>query len=1304
LNKRALMLSVAAAALVSGGAFAQTTISTKQTSPYSTSSSGPITITSDGSIVVTTNPAVSPAVTINSGTASAPVFVTNQGTISYNGVGSSSSPVTGVELLGGSTGGLDNVGTINLTGAGTNKTGILVAPTGPFIGAINDTSSGTALNTETNLTVFDTTATTNPAAILLESGSTMKVQGDDSYGINIESGATLGCGNAMPSCSTAAKPSDIDIFGTLAMTPTSSSSSASTSTAVNVAGTMFGNINLVSGGSVTVEGNSTSTGITIVSGTTGTPGGVLNGNINVGGLLALTPISGTATTGGNIGIDMGGTMNGNIVIGNSGTVSATGAAAQGILVNGSFNGYIENEGVIETIGIASPSTTTTNPEAGPALGIGSNISGGIGNIAQVGSSVTTTISSIGGGTNYTIRIDPSLSNSATPGPITIGEFMGDADANGNHFAFFNSGTISGSAGDNFNTDETTFYITGGGTTTSVTTLDGGIYNSGTIESTARTNDKVTTGATATTLEFGSYSQLSNSAAEIENAAGGTISASVTGAEQGTATAIQIGQPGNATDADVPTIDNAGTISASVTTTSLAISNSGKSPPVFAAYGIYDNSGYLTTITNSGTISATATKLDDNSQITQAVNVAANNGSTNGMSGVNFYNTGTVTGDIVFGSGADTLDVGDVTDINPKTGMPFTTGATSSAPAVINGNINFGGTATYTSPSPGSMGTAGSTVTGCINAGTKGNDCLDVGAFGTVNSYIQETNGNLDIHVENGGTLNLLAPPVIGNTSIAPPVGTPLSAGTLTVDNGGTLGISVSQGYNILAYPNAQNLAIVDAATAAHLNGTVSVSFGGFVSTPGGKPAEFALIATPEGEFNTGAGDITPVNALGAISKSVQENMPYLFTGSLCTWNLSAGLGTCSGSNPVPGDSVLGLTVDPKTVGSDGCTTKLVIDNCNINHIPLTGNAAIIYPYANTALATDNALGTAMISAVKDSTTAELAYGSFVPDVTGATRAVAISLTDDASNVVAARQRELRQYADQDGDLTLWGQEFAQRLDQKTTSAGIPGYNDSGFGFALGADEGDPDAGRYGGAFEFFNGGEREAAPGSSKTTSEWYMLTGYTDWHGKGLFLDTQASVGYVNLKGNRYLNLLVPDTTTETNVPYGRDAFEQHPGEYLAGSAMTGATFNEDGTVLTPEVSLDGLAMREEPYTEGGGGPGYDLHVASSYAQSLRAFTGVDVRQDLNLTDFLLQPDLQAGYRYDFANGIQKLQANFVSVSPQSVFDVSGPRPDRGNIVAGGGLAVTTGAWSLGLNLDYLRAGSGSTGEEGTITLLARI
>jgi Autotransporter beta-domain len=97
-------------------------------------------------------------------------------------------------------------------------------------------------------------------------------------------------------------------------------------------------------------------------------------------------------------------------------------------------------------------------------------------------------------------------------------------------------------------------------------------------------------------------------------------------------------------------------------------------------------------------------------------------------------------------------------------------------------------------------------------------------------------------------------------------------------------------------------------------------------------------------------------------------------------------------------------------------------------------------------------------------------------------------------------------------------------------------------------------------------------------------------------------------------------------------------------------------------------------------------------------------VRDDLNSGDFLFQPDARAGYRYDFANGQEDVKANFVDVTPINQFEISGPKPAHGNAVAGGGLAISTGAWSIGLGFDYLYASSGNTSEEGTITLLGRI
>ena len=101
-----------------------------------------------------------------------------------------------------------------------------------------------------------------------------------------------------------------------------------------------------------------------------------------------------------------------------------------------------------------------------------------------------------------------------------------------------------------------------------------------------------------------------------------------------------------------------------------------------------------------------------------------------------------------------------------------------------------------------------------------------------------------------------------------------------------------------------------------------------------------------------------------------------------------------------------------------------------------------------------------------------------------------------------------------------------------------------------------------------------------------------------------------------------------------------------------TGAIIAYGSTILTPQLSVDGMTMREEGYTEThaggsatGNGMGFNLRAQSYYASSLRAFVGAEVREDLNLGDFFVQPDLRLGYRYDFLNDPMKLKVSFADL-----------------------------------------------------------
>jgi hypothetical protein len=982
-------------------------------------------------------------------------------------------------------------------------------------------------------------------------------------------------------------------------------------------------INLEAGSATSLQGDN-SIGIDQLSGTT------IVGDIDIAGTLSVVPTSTTSSNpsiGHVIAINLAGDLTGNLDIQTGGIVQALGQNAEGILILGNVTGSVINNGTIQTAGSLRVNPGNPNqPQAGTALAIGGSISGGIYNAGPSTISDTTTARGIisTGGNVSTILINPTLANASPTSNLEIGVYNDPTDAG---YSFLNRGSIAGTS-INPDVNVTTFSVLGA-STTAETVFDGGIFNGGSISAAATTDTRAAT-VSATALYIGSFtvicgsgspepcvSGLTNAGLTNSNeSALGTITASVTGPESGSAIAINIAPQGNLTS-----INNSGTISAFATTTSPQFVTA------LSAYAIFDQSGTLSSITNSGTISAVATTLKNNAQIAVAADLALN------TTGVTFINTGTVNGAILFGSGNDTLSV---------------TG-TAQVPALVNGNVNFGG---------------------C----NEGDDVFTIGEFASVTGAVTEKLGcHVDVSIAQGGTLNLQNTTAnLGSNVIG------LYAGSFDMGAGSNLGLVVSQPFNLSVNPQAG--ALIQSLNANIGNDTnFKISFGSYIGNfqPGkgvlGSPtATFDLLSAPLGDL------IISGSELQTIETDFATTIPFLFTGDLCTWNIN-GRSTCTGGNP--GNSELVLKLTPKSAQDLG----------------LTGYALKMFPYANEALAYDDALGAAMLNDIENAQQAQTAYNAYAPDVSGATRALAVSLTDDATNVVAARQRALREYANRDGDLTLWTQQFVERLNQENTADGT-GYTDSGFGFAIGADEGDPLVGRYGGAFTFFSGGMSAKAPLIQKTDSEWYMLTGYTDWHGHVFFLDTQATVGYTHLTGSR---------TIELNG-FTRTANNTRPAEFIAGGASAGLQYDVVGAVLMPQISLDGLAMRQESYNETGGGgqngDGFDLHVNSNYASSLRAFAGVDMRDDMNMGDFLLQPEGRIGYRYDFANGQEDAKVNFVSVQPLTEFEISGPKPDKGNALAGGGLSVSTGAWSIGLSFDYLYASSGNTSEEGTLTLLGRI
>jgi hypothetical protein len=974
-------------------------------------------------------------------------------------------------------------------------------------------------------------------------------------------------------------------------------------------GTYNGSIDLGTGSILKVQGDS-SNAVQL------TAGSILNGDLIVGGTVSLSQTTASSLTASNlIGIDLLGTINGNVNIGNTGgSMVVSGSGAQGlVLANGAvINGTLENTGTLATTGIVTVDAKKENPEAGSAMIINGNITGGFYNAgpALAGDGTPAGVISMKG-VGPAMLIAPT---SAASAGITLGAVPITIDGtNTAGFGFINHGSILGSTVD-ANVASPVIGLQFGGAV-QTTTITGGALNTGNISSsvTSATGGVIPVNSnTAVAIFFGSNATMPVFTNRLVST-GGTIAAAIQGPGGGVSTAIQIAQTAN-----LPELDNldGATIAASATSSTSAQSNA-----TYQAFAIDDLSGSLKKIENSGTIEAGISTVENGVSAGVAINVAANTSGVtidNGIGNVG----GLIKGSVIFGSGSDTFNIG------------LGTGSAS-----MQGAVNFGDAA------------------GGVN------DVLHIGAHGQMSGGLLSSFGKLDVIVDQGGALN------INNTTLPTPV--PTLVDSMTINANGSLGITIAQGLNAGVVKGTTIDLIHDA--------NFSVSFGSFINATG----DFVLLDTPAG------GLAIP----DAQKYHDQFTTPFLFTGQICTHNVAGSTVDCGASITSP-DSQLILTLTQKSAAAVG----------------LTGNAAQLYPIVNQVLPKDNALGSAIIAGVTDTVTAQSVYDAFAPQVSGGSRAIAVALTDQGSGVVGARQRALRMYGKQPGDSSLWGIEYAEFLKdpgEKLAGGGIKtGFKDHGFGFSIGADGGSADDGWYGGALTFYSGDIGQVGDRHGQAQTEWYMLTGYTDWRGRGLFFDSNLNVGIAQFKDKRIIDIDLGATN------FTRTALSKHIGTYLSGGFTTGAMLKYSGTTIAPQLSVDGLLLRENGYTEQGGGSsgstatdGFDLAVGPSYSNSLRTFLGVDLRQDIDLGDFFLQPEARGGYRYDFLADAQKVTSNFVSLpGTANQFTITGPDPAKGNFVAGASLAASTDTWSLGVSYDWIRGSNGATQQSGQFTLVGRI
>ena len=412
-------------------------------------------------------------------------------------------------------------------------------------------------------------------------------------------------------------------------------------------GTFTGNISH-NGGTITVEGNN-SGGLVVDS--------ALAGNLNVSGNVKILGDNSVGVKGGDVSGD---------VIFRTGTIEVQGGNSVGVSLNGDIGGALVIQNAIQNTGYryiqapADPSKLDADDllQGGSALVVAGNVGGGILFDARPADNSTTD----------TDEDDDGIADASetTATILTVGSAPGVQVGSATEGTTIGAVANSGGRG---------------------IVVKGSITGSGVYE-----------GVAGNGMVIGGLGQA------VNVAGGMTVSGSIAAsANDGTATALRIGAGGT-----VPIIEVSGTLSATgggtASTGSRTIvidaggtvntlKNTGtiraiRSGTEGTATAVLDNSGTLSLIENSGTLGVLgAASLGDKAI---ALDLRANNsGATVRQLAVTTGNAPSLLGQILFGSGNDTLDVADGGVIGAA---KFGTGNNSlslSGDAIMNGAVTFG---------------------------------------------------------------------------------------------------------------------------------------------------------------------------------------------------------------------------------------------------------------------------------------------------------------------------------------------------------------------------------------------------------------------------------------------------------------------------------------------------------------------------------------------------------------------------------------------------------------------------------------
>jgi uncharacterized protein YhjY with autotransporter beta-barrel domain len=258
---------------------------------------------------------------------------------------------------------------------------------------------------------------------------------------------------------------------------------------------------------------------------------------------------------------------------------------------------------------------------------------------------------------------------------------------------------------------------------------------------------------------------------------------------------------------------------------------------------------------------------------------------------------------------------------------------------------------------------------------------------------------------------------------------------------------------------------------------------------------------------------------------------------------------------------------------------------------------------------------------------------------------------------------------------VWIQEFAGIYDY---DGGIHerGSNTFNFGLAAGYEFAASDRGVIGASISYNIADIKFSGEADDRLAVQNAQIGLYSAFWLENFFLENQASIGYLDFSGDRFVSL--GDDLREINSDWN--------GLQYSGNIKAGYEFELGPIAITPTAVLNYINVKQKEYTEVNGGPALNLNVLENNRDSLTTDLKLEVAHRTEfMTDSVVNSVmsivLQGGWSQQLKDDPIEMTAKFASTD--EFFKIYGDPIDKNSFQAGLGVYFTANYFAFTIRYD---------------------